>query len=136
MKKLLSVFALMAAMLMGAVTLTSCDEEDTVVQFYHYKLTAHYDTQNPEVANNEEFQAQNAAVEKSISKIFGSEFSSRPSEAEKTWSQWDKQLDKQYQELRDEVARYFKDPTLTLTISLLQDSKVWRSKTWSSNTHP
>lgn len=132
MKKIFSMFAFVAIMILGAVTLASCDKNDDNTSTgtkHSYTFRAEYSSDNLPKDSIDKVNEFYKKVMENDSKL--KPITCTESEASILWYNIETQGNSEMQAMVDEQAKALKDRTLAFTIKMLQDGKDYKKKTWT-----
>lgn len=134
MKKIISMFAFVAIMVLGAVSLASCDKNDstdTGVNDKHkftYRGAFYSDNATKEALD---------IVNKHVQSVIDSDPYFKPltcteGDASIYWfGEFENSVNSLFQGMVDENAKKLNDPTLTFTLKMIEDgNKEFKTKTW------
>lgn len=135
MKKIFSMFAFVAIMILGAVTLASCDKNDdntgNAGDKHTYTFVAEFNTST---LPKETLDALNQYIKKSTeSNPNFKTLNCTSGDAAIFWMDVvENQMKKPIQDIVDENAKEMKDRSLSLTLKMIEDgTKEFKSKTWT-----
>lgn len=131
------MFAFAAAIVLGAFTLASCENDSDDINANHtFTLSCKFESNLESVRNNPDFQKECASTIKSLESDFRNMgMSMTDNQAALVWSQFrdDREVSETAQGKVDYLAQKYKDRTLSLTIIFKRDGADWRSQKWTTN---
>lgn len=136
MKKIISMFAFVAIMVLGAVSLASCDKNDStdtgVNDKHKFTFKGEFYSDN---ATKEDLDIVNKYVQSVIDKDPNFEpITCTEGNASILWRNIETQANSLIQGMVDENAKKLNDRTLTYTITMIEDgNKEFHKKTWTPN---
>ena len=135
MKKIFSMFAFVAIMILGAVTLASCDKNDATDTGVNDK---HKFTFKGEFYSNNVTKEDLDKVNQHVQSVIDTEPYFKPltcteGDASIYWfGEFENKVNSLFQGMVDESAKKLNDPTLTFTLKMIEDgTKEFKSKTWT-----
>lgn len=139
MKKILSLLAFVAVIVMSAFCLASCTNDDAggSSKTSKYTFEFKFETKNPEVANDPESQKFLRDKEREVLKGRTSEYNFTDTEAMGEWMQLggSQKYISAMQNLLDEMARILGDTTLSCTLTMKKNGTEWHYKEWTTMYH-
>lgn len=141
MKKFFSMFAFAATLVLGVLTLASCDKDDDnggPNATHNFTIDTKLESNLASVRESEDFKNDKIAFSEEIRKQLkerGLLPTMTDTQAVIFWSSFrdDPKAKQQVQDLLDDCAEFYKDRTLSLTIIFLRDGKEWHSAKWTTN---
>lgn len=140
MKKFFSMFAFVAALVLGVITLASCGSDDddySPLATHNFSFDTKLESDIASVRESEGFKEDNIALSNEIRTQFkerGLLTNLTDSQAGAFWIKFknDELAKKQIQDIVDKLAAYYKDNTIKLTLIYLRDGKEWNRATWTT----
>lgn len=141
MKKFFTMFAFVATLVLGVLTLASCDNDDDndgPLATHNFSFDTKLESNLASVRESEDFKNDNIALSEEIRTQFkerGLLTALTDTQAGIFWSTFrdDPKAKQQIQGLVDAIAEFYKDRTISLTIIYLRDGKEWNRAKWTTN---